>query len=139
MNIINKIVECFVEKSENTETIKIKSKEELIDFYRNKAKKNSGKGMYRVDYLAYAFLRNKPYVLLERKINEDKFPIIGRNAFLNHQAGEIALKIASNAIGKNHYEAGKQGYDLYNLYKKEVHEWLMEKYKSSNPLNKEAA
>jgi hypothetical protein len=73
----------------------------------------------RAQYLAYAFLRGRNYVKLESKINEDKFPIIGRDTFLRWMA---------HLIG--HHIIGKTIQGDSELYR-EIHNWIMEKYATS--------
>jgi len=102
-------------------------KKEALKSFKQKAKKQE---IYsRHQYLAYAFLRRMPYVVIERKINEDKFPVVGRNNFLNC--------LAVGALHEIYYLGKYEGYTLsFQEFLKEdelrqqIKDWIFEKYAS---------
>jgi len=100
-------------------------KKEALKVFKNLAKKHHY--LSRTQALAYAFLRGAAYVKLERKINEDNFPEIGRNSFLSCLIYSICNDV---------YYFGKyEGYDLSfqeflkdgNL-REEIRAWVFAKY-----------
>ena len=108
-------------------------KKEARKVFRKLAKNN--KHLTRYQYLAYAFLRGTEYIKIEAKINEDKFPEIGRNTFL--------LGLAITVFHEIHRSGKYEGYDetfqeyLKNdILRNEVKSWIYSKYASDK---KEAA
>jgi hypothetical protein len=77
--------------------------------------------------LAYAFLKNRPYITLESKINEDH-PSFGkgREAFLDYLSHCINKTILSiDTTSKN--------------IKDEIYQWIMTKYQTSEIMVEETA
>lgn len=87
-----------------------KSKKELKELLRKKVCNNQQPRRHTL--LAYAFVRDVPYIILERKTNEDKFGELGRNSFLYGLASDISAELWYIAYNKKYY-------DLFiDLYKK---------------------
>lgn len=82
----------------------------IREFVKSKNNHNT-----REVYLAYAFVRDVPYVKLEKKINEDKFGTVGRNSFLIG----LAYRIERNIIKIT---------DTNLEIRADILNWLMEKY-----------
>jgi len=121
------------------------TRKELIKKFRKQVA--GGKTATRAQLLAYAFLRGKEYVALERVINEDHESFeVGRNTFLWYLAGRVATEIAEAKFGQKSYELRKAGeletvkeFVAFNdAVKKEIQAWIQEKYAAKDD-SKEAA
>ena len=101
-------------------------KKELIKKLKERVKKN-GK---RIDHLTYAFLRNKPYVLLERKNDEDSHNVIGLHSSLKSISYNIAYLILEESGMK--YPKNTESYEVERKLFVETTisamKWLLQKY-----------
>lgn len=94
----------------------------LIKAFR--AKVSGGQSASRVELIALAFLRERPYVALEAKINEDHPSFgFGRSTFLSGLSYQIQWAIKSLKV---------EGLDsTYTLPEsKDILNWMMEKYQT---------
>ncbi len=98
--------------------IKGKSQKECIKVFRARAKNKPG----RYDLLAYAFLRERKYIELERKINEDRFSEQNRNSFFVTLSSNIAFCI-DLAIGDKRLQ-----FDEHMELQQNITNWIQEKY-----------
>ena len=101
----------------------------LIRAFR--AKVAEGKPGTRPVLLAYAYLKDKPYASLETKINEDHECFgSGKFTFLEYMSlrifGEISLAVKETKIE-------------YSTERKDVYNWLLEKYNSAEAAEEKAA
>lgn len=81
-------------------------------------------GKSRSECLAFAFLRGREYAQLERTINEDRFPVEGRNSFLHHTlAVSVYYTIAEILDLPKSRQEPHRGFLL-----KEVRAWINAKY-----------
>jgi hypothetical protein len=121
------------------------TRKQLIKKFREQVA--GGKPGTRAQLLAYAFLRGRDYVALEREINEDH-PSFGegRNTFLSYLASAITGKIREAQFpGKRAYDLRRAGEnekaqeieEFTTAVRKEVYEWIQEKYGAKK--SKEAA
>lgn len=122
------------------------TRKELIKKFREQVA--GGKPATRAQFLAYAFLRGKEYVALERVINEDHESYgEGRNTFLGYLAAWVAGKITEAKFGKNAYELRKAGelekvndfVEFSDAVKKEIQAWIQEKYANKGDSKEVAA
>jgi hypothetical protein len=77
--------------------------------------------------LAYAFLKNRPYITLERNINEDH-PSFGKGR-------EVFLDYLSYCINKTILSIDT----TYKNMKEEIYQWIMRKYQTSEIMVEETA
>jgi|SRR5690606_10874946 len=127
----------------------MENRKELITKFRSQVWQN--KYASRTTLLAYAFLRDVPYIALERTINEDSFGEIGRNSFLVALAFGVADRICEAEFGKSYWDLRKEEKSstiLGNLIKPEeksklfsekknkiyndIFNWMQDKYKESS-------
>jgi len=92
-----------------------KTRKDLIKAYRKKVE--NGKCAGRWELLAYAFLRDVPYINLERITNEDKFPDDGALTFIQTLAMWVAGDIICTAYGKSKWS-------MHNEFREA--EWALE-------------
>ncbi len=85
-------------------------------YLKEKVKKPSEREVY----LAYAFVRGKAYVELEKTILEDTFPEVGRNTFYNNLAYGV-MRYVERAYNITESAEYMQKY-------KQVKSWMMEKF-----------
>jgi hypothetical protein len=103
-------------------------KKELVKNIRLLVSK--GQKANRETYLALAFARKMPYVVLEKTINEDKFALpagareakMGLFCFLNGLAYTTSL-VVERAENPDHPDKRPTG-----IYHEKVYEWMLEKY-----------
>ena len=119
----------------------MENRKNLIKKFR--AEVCGGKHTGRTTLLAYAFLREVPYVAVERVINEDGplFNESGRNSFLSGLAYLITMAICQAQFsGKTSYSFKKEGNEEkvkeYNEFqsslKVDVNNWIQKKYKTES-------
>ena len=118
------------------------TRKELIKKFREQVA--GGKYPSREKLLAYAWLRDVPYIALERVINEDHESFgIGRNGFLSYLASTVAGQIRNTQFpGLNPYQAGdktKEISEFEDTVRKAVYDWIQEKYAAKEEESKEAA
>jgi hypothetical protein len=111
----------------------MENRKDLIKKFRGFV--SGGQHASRSILLGYAFLREVPYVALERKINEDHPTFdAGRNGILIDLAHSVARKITEAQFGKgiwelrDNKEAQQQFHDTEKSIKNEVCAWIREKY-----------
>lgn len=120
------------------------TRKELIKKFREQVA--GGKYASRTTLLAYAFLRGRPYVALERVINEDH-PSFGegRNTFLSYLASGVTGRIREAKYPDlRAYDLRRNGEgdkateieEFTSAVRKAVYEWIQEKYAAKS---KEAA
>ena len=95
----------------------------LIKAFR--AKVANGQYASRTTLLAYSFLKRRPYVALEKKINEDHESFgIGRNSFLSNLAYDVGREIFRVSGAEMQHE---------------IHMWIMKKYEPAAAIAEEKA
>lgn len=112
-----------------------KSKYQVREIFRKIMSKSRPS---RCRCLAYAFIREVPYRVLERKTNEDKFPLNGRNSFLKRLSRNVAECICDNSFDKIgpglaiFKDMNRQERDEYHeavrSITESVYSWMLEKY-----------
>jgi hypothetical protein len=108
----------------------------LIRAFR--AKVCNGQHATRETLLAYAFLKDRPYIALERKINEDHESFgIGRDSFLSYLVYGIRREIlqASKNLGFDK-EVEEQ---IAKEIESEIRQWIMKKYEKESEISEEKA
>jgi hypothetical protein len=112
----------------------MENRKDLIKKFRGFV--SGGQHASRSILLGYAFLREVPYVALERKINEDHPTFdAGRKWILIDLAHSAARKITEAQFGKgiwelrDNKEAQQQFHDTEKSIKDEMYSWIQEKYK----------
>lgn len=134
-----------------------KNKQELKAIFR--AKVAGGKHASRETLLSYAFVRGVPYKVLERVINEDKFPNGGTNSFISCLASSVTYKLIESAYGKSYFdmkadirekynsdyfsegyeEESSKWYESYQELTTSVLNWMMVKYAQKSTQEESAA
>jgi hypothetical protein len=105
----------------------------LIKAFR--AKVCNGQTASRETLLAYSFLRNRPYVALEKKINEDHESFgIGRITFLDNLAYNVDKEI-NNIVLTDKDDELIASSGLRN----NINDWIMKKYEPQTAIAEEKA
>ena len=120
----------------------MENRKELIQKFRSRA--SGGRGLSRTFLLAYAFLRGVPYVVLEKTINEDKFPRepnwdklkCGMFGFLHYLAYGAAYHICDAAGDVN---CASITSEERNTLRDEIYQWMLVKYQESEEKEAEKA
>ncbi len=110
----------------------MENRKELIKKFRSFVV--GGQYASRTTLLAYAFLREVPYVALERKINEDH-DTFNTEAFLMRLATDTTRCITEAYFGKRSWELKdneirQQFRDFEKSINDDVFAWIQEKYKT---------
>jgi hypothetical protein len=105
----------------------------LIRAFR--AKVSDGQYASRATLLAYSFLKRRPYVALEKKINEDHPSFgIGRDSFLSNLAYDIAHEINNLVLSDTNDELiAPSG------LRDDIQHWIMKKYEPAAAIAEEKA
>lgn len=116
-----------------------KNRKELINIFRSKVEK--GQHAYRTTLLAYAFLREVPYIKLERIVNEDKLPNDSAKCFIVTLAADVARELVAKAFGyeqfcdaffkvNGEYPDTKDIRSAASEYMIIIRSWMLEKYEN---------
>lgn len=105
----------------------------LIKAFR--AKVSNGQYASRTTLLAYSFLKRRPYVALEKKINEDHESFgIGRDSFLSNLAYDVSHEINNLVLSDLNDELIKP-----SGLRDDIQHWIMKKYEQVAAIAEEKA
>jgi len=105
----------------------------LIRAFR--AKVSNGQYATRETLLAYSFLKDRPYIALEKKINEDHESFgIGRDSFLSNLSYNVSREINNLVLSDTNDELIAPS-GLSN----DIQHWIMKKYEPAAAIAEEKA
>jgi hypothetical protein len=106
-----------------------------------------GKHASRETFLAYAWLRDVPYNILEKVINEDheSFDPNGRNGFLKSLACRVTENVCTLYFGRSYWDLKgdedrrAQFREMDLALRVDVYNWIQEKYIREDSKSEEVA